>query len=266
MKQLRFPTVCLQPFIVLAALLLLACSHFIERLPGEPVSPAEDSDVLRLVAQLASANSGLEHFKGVGNCVVRRGGVKQIDERAAWIASAPDKISVVFFISGFPAIRFASDGEYVYYNDFRNDRASYRKARASSSNMSYVLGISINPTEFIRLLAGRVPLESYYRAELTPDPLSDGYVLTLRKWWGIFQKVVLSPDKMTVRSLESFSRNGSLRYRARFIKWQKSGEFTVPAVLRISNNGTEDVELTIDRYWSDAVVDPSIFVIPPPDS
>jgi hypothetical protein len=260
-KTMHYSSHWIRLFALAAILLPAACARFIERVPGEA---SADDPGPRLVAQLASANAGLSRFKGVGSCVLRRGGIKQIDERAAWVAAAPDKFSVVVFISGFPAIRFASNGEYIYYNDSRHDRNSYRRVRVSSAYLDDALGISIRPAELVQLLAGRIPLDSYARAQVASDPSGGGYRLTIWKWWGPAQKIALLPDKETPRSLESFSRSGSLRYRAVFVEWQNSGDNRVPAVLRISNDAADEFQLTIDRFWRDVSIDPAIFEIAPP--
>jgi hypothetical protein len=261
MKPRRRYSAIIRLFALAAILLPAACARFIERAPGE-ASP--DAPGPRLVAQLTSANAGLGRFKGVGGIVLRRGGVKQMDERAAWVAAVPDKFSVVVFVSGFPAVRFASDGEYLYYNDNRPDRDSYRRVRVGSADLHDALGISIRPAELVQLLAGRVPLASYYRAQVAPDPSGTGYRLTIRKWWGLAQKVGLLSDKKTPRFVESFSRSGSLRYRAVFEEWQNSGNYRVPAVLSISNAAADEFQLTIERFWGDVSIDPAIFQIAPP--
>jgi hypothetical protein len=269
--NLKYPTTHTLRLIslILAAFLLSACAGINAGLPGKPPQEAElgkISDAKILLATLETENERLKTFKGIGKIRVYHHGKIQIDQRVAWLGFEPDNLSIAVLISGYPAIKVASDGKWFYYLEAQGDQTVFKKVPATNANLKRIISIAIPCNDVLTLLAGRAPIRTYNAAYLNKDESGSGYVLVLKKrWWGIIEKIYYDQDKSHVRQIEIFNRAGALIYRAIFEEMQNVQGYQVPLRLKISNEDGASVELNIDRYWADVDVSPSMFVLTPPD-
>ena len=218
-----------------------------------------------VVERLRTTNQSLTSFKGTGKVSLRQNGVLTLDQRVAWVGAEPVYLSIVLFVSGFPAVRIASDGRWLYYVDNQDPKESYRKIRASDPSLKRLLAIPINTSDVIRLLSGRIPRLKYDTAVLEPDTADHGFVLILTKWWNVVGKVYLDSNKSTLRRIEVFDARGTLVYRAVFETMQWVSDYQVPRKIAISNDNGAYFQLIIDRYWADVEVSPAMFTVPAPD-
>ena len=233
--------------------------------PGSGSPDSEDARAVRLVADLDRINRSLLSFSGVGKLTVKRKGQIQLRERVAWVGSAPDKLSVVVFISGFPSVRFATDGEWFYIIEPRDNKPVFQQVRASDSTLAQIIGIEISFVDIVTLLRGRIPLTEFRTAMLKPGPGGAGDVLTLKKWWGTSQKIMLAAGGSMPYSMERYDRTGEKRYRAVFEETASVGGQRVPLHLRILAGEDAEFSLQVDRYLPNAEVSPDMFVLGPID-
>jgi hypothetical protein len=249
-------------FFIVVGFGLTACSTMTAGLSGKE----EDLATRNLISTLAAQNNQLKNFKGIGTIKVWNHGKVQIDERVAWIGSQPLKISIAVLISGYPAVKLSSDGEWFYYLESQGDQSYFKKIQTTNANLKRLISIPIGSSDVITLLTGRVPIREFHQAQLRGDASGDGYVLILRKrWWGIIEKIYIDESKSRVRQIEMYDRGGSLAYRASFEKFKDIQGYRVPFRLSISNDDGADCRLEIDRYWADITVSPSMFVLTPPE-
>ena len=111
--------------ILLLALTLSACAGISERLSGKSPEELDEANVAeanRLLSYLDSQNSTLQYFKGIGKIKVWNNMRVQIDERLAWVGSKPRKISIAILVSGFPAVKMATDGQWFYYLEIQGEK------------------------------------------------------------------------------------------------------------------------------------------------
>jgi hypothetical protein len=249
-------------FFILVGFGLAACSTMTAGLSGME----KDLVTQNLISTLEAQNNQLKNFKGIGTIKVWKHGKVQIDERVAWIGSQPLKISIAVLISGYPAVKLSSDGEWFYYLESQGDQSYFKKIQTTNANLKRLISIPIRSNDVITLLTGRVPVREYHQAQLKEDASGDGYVLILSKrWWGIIEKIYVDKSKSKVRQVEMYDRDGSLAYRASFEKIKDIQGYRVPFRLKISNDEGADFRLEIDRYWADVNVSPSMFVLTPPE-
>jgi hypothetical protein len=252
---------------LLAAVTLSGCAT----LPGPETAPAPAvaeapgrAEALSIIETLQKRNERLKSFKGVGRLTVRKDGKVQMDERIAWVGADPLKLSVVLFVSGFPAVRMASDGEWLYYQDGQGPDAAVRKIRSSDPDLKRILSIPIQASDIIALLCGRTPIREYRTAKVLPLPSGGGHVLLLSKFWGVHQKIFLDETRSEVRQTEVYDASGSLVYQANFLEMQLVDGYRVPTRLVVTGDGNAVVHLVVERYWADVPVAPSMFVLTPP--
>ena len=255
-------------FIIIAAL-FSACTGITATLSGktpEELDEANLAEAKHLLQTLENTNSSLRNFKGIGKIKVWNNARIQFDERVAWLGSDPLKIRIEVLISGFPAVKLASDGQWFYFLEMQGNKHVFKKIRASNANLKRLIAIPIHSNDVITFLTGRVPEREHHSAYIKPNPSGSGYVIILkRQWWGIVEKIYLDNTKSRVRQIELFSRSGSLVYRVGLEDIREIQGYRVPFRLRISSDEGADCQLDIDRYWADVNVSPSVFVLTPPE-
>jgi hypothetical protein len=255
--------------LIIIASLLSACTSITATLSGKTAEELDEANLAEaryLLQTLENANSSLKTFKGIGKIKVWNNQQVQIDERLAWVGSDPLRIRIAVLVSGFPAVKLASDGQWFYYLETQGSSHVYKKIKASNANLERLIAIPIRSNDVITVLAGRIPLREHHSAYIKAAPSGDGYVLLLkRRWWGIIEKIYFDDTKTHVRQIEVFNRSGSLMYRVGFEDIREIQGYRVPFRLKISNDGGADCQLDIDRYWADVTISPSVFVLTPPE-
>jgi hypothetical protein len=250
--------------VILAGLVPTGCATLPDT--AEEPAPAVDSAEARAVLeQLRQTNEKLKNFKGVGRLTIKKEGKIQMDERVAWIGSDPLRLSVVLFASGFPAVRMASDGEWLYYQDGQEAGLPVKKIRSRDPDFDRLLSIPIQSSDIIALMCGRIPIREHRAARLQPVASGNGYVLLLDRIWGVHQKIFLDERKTEVQQIEVYDVSGNMVFQANFLEMQRVDGYRVPSRLVVSNHQTKAlVQLVVEKYWADIPVTPSMFVLESP--
>jgi hypothetical protein len=251
---------------LIAALLILGCAVFRPARELE-ITPAEKATEVRdLLSVLKTQNEALRNFKGIGNIQIRQDSRLQLDQRVAWIGEKPVKLSIAVLISGYPAVKLANDGKWLYYLEVHGQDTTFRKIPASDPSLKKLISIPISSSEVITLLTGQIPMPQFDSAALIEEKALPGYVLVLKeKWWGIRQKIYYDQSISEVRRVDVFQRSGALKYRAEIKNRQSINGFQVPLQLRLLTHDGADCLLMIDRYWVNVDPPPSVFVLAPPN-
>ena len=251
---------------LIAALFISSCAVFRPTRELE-ISPAEKVDQVRgLLSVIQTQNDSLKNFKGIGNIQIRQNSSLQLDQRVAWIGEKPVKLSIAVIISGYPAVKLATDGEWLYYLEVHGQDTIFRKFQASDPSLKKLISIPISASDVITLLAGQIPMPKFDSAALIEEKDSPGYVLVLKeKWWGVRQKIYYDQSISEVRRIEVFQRSGALKYRAEIENRQSISGYQIPQKLRLLTHNGADCLLIIDRYWVNVDLQPSVFVLTPPD-
>jgi hypothetical protein len=231
----------------------------------EPAAAGDSVEARALLGRLEQTNAKLQSFKGIGRLTVRKDGKIQVDERIAWIGSAPLRLGVVLFAGGVPAVRMASDGEWLYYQDGQEPGLPVKKVRASDPDFDRLLSIPIQASDIIALLRGRIPLREHSSARLLPLASGNGQVLLLDRIWGVHQKIFLDEQASEVKQTEVYDLSGRLLFQVNFPEMQLIDGYRVPRRLVVSNHQTNAVvQLVVEKYWADVPVTPSMFVLESP--
>lgn len=250
-----------------SALMFAGCSVWsgrVERQTAPPVDAAAAAEALSVLEKLQNTNAKLKNFKGIGRLTIRKEDRVQVDERIAWIGSDPLKLSVVLFASGFAAVRLASDGEWLYYQDHQDAGAPVKKIRSSDPNLKRILSIPILSSDIIALMCGRIPIREHRSAQLLPLASGKGYALLLTESWGVRQKIFLDESKSEVRQTEVYDASGSLLFQANFVEMQLIDGYKVPLRLVVQNDEQKTlVQVLVEKYWADVPVSPSMFEMGP---
>ena len=251
---------------LIAAVLISGCAVFRPARELE-IIPAEKTNQIRgLLSGIETQNASLNNFKGIGNLQIRQNNRLRLDERVAWIGEKPVKLSIAVLISGYPAVKMATDGEWLYYLEAHGQDTTFRKFPASDPSLKKLISIPISASDVITLLAGQIPMPQFDSAVLTEEETLPGYVLDLKeKWWGSRQKIYYDRSFSEVRRIDVFQRSGTLQYRAEIENRHPINGFQVPLKLRLLTPDGADCLLSIERYWVNVDVPPTVFVLTPPD-
>jgi hypothetical protein len=251
----------------LVAILLLTSCAFFRPVAELEITPADKVDeVLDLLSALRAQNNTLRNFKGIGNIRLSQKGRSYLNQRVAWMGEKPAKLSMVLLVSGYPAVKLATDGEWLYYLETRGTEKEYKKIRASDPSLKSIISIPISASDVVLLLTGSLPMPVFDSVELIEDETIPGFVLVLKeKWWGKRQKLFYDENQSRFYRIDVFQRSGALMYRAEIERIQQVDGFEVPIRLKLSSDNGNDLQLDIDRCWVNVDLPPSAFVLMPPE-
>lgn len=248
--------------LTLASFLFSSCGSLTGRIPEKS---ADHIKAVNLLSSLNTKNKNLKAFKGIGRIKLWHNNDTWLDERVAWAADSPSSLRIEVLVSGHPAIKFSTDGNFLYYLDLTTKPSSFKKIRSTDACLDRLVSIPIRSRDVVSLLSGRIPIHEYTSAGLIKSKLKKGYILVLKKRWrGVIEKIYLDENKSEIQKVEIFNTDGSLKYRAVFKSMQHIKDYHVPLKLVISNDDGAGFMLDIERYMADVSVSPSMFVLSPP--
>ena len=203
-------------FLLTAVFLITSCAFFKPSKELEITPAAKAAEIRNLLTILQTKNDTLKSFKGIGKIQIWQNGNLQIDQRVAWIGEKPVKLSLAVWVSGYPAIKLATDGKWLYYLEARDPETIFRKISASDPSLKQVISISITASDIVMLLAGGIPMRTFNSVDLIEEKAGNGYVVVLKeRWRGIREKIYFDASRSQVHQLDVFDRSGRLMYRAK---------------------------------------------------
>jgi hypothetical protein len=237
----------------------------LNRLPPEDRSAAQ-RDARRVLQQLTRAEDCPATFKGIGRIKLSAPQRAPVSQRAAWVASTPDRLGLVVLAAGRPAVKVAADGTFLYIIDLQDPAHSYTKTPASAGGLGRLVNMPVTVGEVVALLAGRTPVRDHFRAFLQKDRHAKGWQLILESRWRVLQRIYLNAERTSVRRMEVIAADGGILYRVDFEEMQTVAGYRVPRRLALSNDDGSRVQLDVDQYQVDVPVSAAMFSLPPPDA
>ena len=260
MKWFRF-------IILLTAVFLFSSCAFFKPSKELEIIPAEKAtEVRNLLSVIQSKNDTLKNLKGIGKIKVWKNGIIQADQRVAWIGEKPVKLSIAVLVSGYPAIKLATDGKWLYYLETRGHDTVFKKIAASDPSLRNIISIPIKSSDIVTLLAGGIPLREFDKVDVIEGEPGNGNVLVLKaRWRGTRQKIYLDESGFQVRQIDVFDHSGALKYRAEIEDMRSVNGYQMPFRLKLSTGEGADFLLDVDRYWVNVELPPAAFTLTPPD-
>ena len=227
---------------------------------ADATGAAKKHEASHLLQALSKKNDALNTFKGFGKTELIRNDRSQV-ARVAWIGSRPSKLRFeILDILGRPALRFAVDGETLYFTSHLE--SIFVKKNTSDADLKHLLSIPIKTDDVIDLLSGRIPITQHTGIELNRNLPGNGYVLILkRKWSGICEKIYLDENKTKIEKIELFRFPKRLVYRAIFNGSRTINGFDIPSEIVVTDTKGIFFKLRIDNYYTNVPVYPSAFIL-----
>ena len=239
---------------------LAACAALTDR-STPPTGTADDG--ADLAARCEAVNQALVASRGIGQLAFTRSGRTQ-RLKFAWVSRLPDKLRVVLLgLDGRPLVTTAADGRVIRLMDHTTGK--FHRESYPGGRLKAMLDLPLTLDSLARLLAGRMPVFDYDRAEPTEGrtPVEDGIIL--KKRWNRVGRLYLHVSQPVFTRIEVYRQTGELRYRIDIEETRQIKAFRVPRRLSIDAGGARRLTLDIERYWANEPVNPKTFRLAPPE-
>ncbi|RLC09045.1 MAG: hypothetical protein DRI57_22895 [Deltaproteobacteria bacterium] len=252
--------------IIFAILTFFAtgCTSFKQR-PDEPSSRKTSPEAEALFNKLQKQNSQLQSFKGTGRIRMQNeNGIQRA--RIIWAGYKNEKFRLeIMGPSGQPTLSFTYDGSRIYLISHTESR--FYSKRSSNASLEKMISLPIGVNEALDLLAGRIPIGIYRSPILLGKEQEDEQVLVLKRTGRNrgYDNITVATAADVIRQIESFANDGSLNYRAKIISMQEISGFRVPKELQFSGEGQVGLQIVVERFWPNAPVSESLFVLTAPE-
>jgi outer membrane biogenesis lipoprotein LolB len=222
-------------------------------------APEDDAYARIVIGRLLAQNEELTRFKGLAK-------VKMTDEgrsrsgRIAFAAVRPDRMRVELLNTmGTPLTSLAGDGDHISILS-HIDKKHYR-IRQSRKALESVIHLPIGIEDLQSLLAGLVPLPPYAFARFEETDGPEDVVVLKNRWHGTVSRLRVDSRTHQIQNMQVFNGEGQLYYQIHWHQWHENGEFTMPSKVTIESLSHQSLELVMDRFWPNAQVAPSTFML-----
>lgn len=243
--------------VVVSGMALLAgCGHILQ-------PPKDDDHARMLLERLLQNNSTLTRYKGLAGVHTHINGKSQ-SGRIAFAAVQPDKMRIeVLNMMGTPLVSLSGNGKSVML--LSHDSRKFYRFRQTRTALAKLIEVPIGIEDLQNLLAGRVPVPPYVAVQSLPERsgTSDAVLVLKDRWNGIVASLQMDPSTHGAKALRVLGPEGELQYGIRWIKWREVGGYRVPSKLVIESADSQQVTLTMDRFWPNANVTPAMFILEP---
>jgi len=243
--------------------MLGGCTSFKQRAATPPVgdaSPAAEA----LLSRLESRNSDLITFKASGR--IRLENIDGIQHaRAMWAGYRDQKIRLeILGPGGQPMASFAYDGDRIYLISHADNRFYSKKNRKAS--LEKLIHVPLHVNESLDLLTGRIPSSADRSATFLKESTEGIQILIAKKHekGTPYDKIYFNVQNNTIQKLESFDKDGYLKFRVVFVGMRTHDGFQVPGKILISDRENNRLDLSIGRFWPNVPVSDALFVLSKP--
>jgi outer membrane biogenesis lipoprotein LolB len=245
----------LASIIVISAMVVTSgCSHLFQ-------PPKEDAYARMLLDDVLQNNSALKQYKGLAGIRLLKNGRSQ-SGRIAFAAVQPDKMRVELLnMLGTPLTSLSGDGATVTIVTHDNHKQYH--FRQTPTALASVIDVPIGIEDLQNLLAGRLPVPPHVSAQLLPAPAgtTDVMLILKNRWNNVVARLQIDQTTHDIKALWALDFNGALKYQIQWLHWKEVDSFRVPSELVIETPSSQKVILNMDRYWPNAKVPPSTFVL-----
>lgn len=222
-------------------------------------APVDDAYARLVIERLLEQNEGLTQFKGLANVQMKDEG-RLRSGRIAFAAVRPDRMRVdLLNTMGVPLTSLAGDGDHISIVS-HIDKKHYR-IRQSRTALEPVIHLPIGIEDLQSLLSGRVPLPSHAFARFVETDGPEEIVVLKNRWHVIVSKLRVDSKTHQIQDMQVFDGQGQLLYQIHWHQWKENGEFSLPSKVTIESLSHESLELVVVRFWPNAEVAPSTFVL-----
>lgn len=230
------------------------------RLPLPESDPAAQSAFDRLAAY----NVGLDRFKAVGRLIlVESNGLRQ-SYRIAAAGLLPGNLRIDLLAPfGGSAMSVACDGRHLFA--VRHAPREYHRWSTGNCSLKRFVGMSLNVSDVLALMTGRVPLEEERSARFEPATQDAPATLRLYDRRGRLRQQIAMDT--AGRPVSSVWKDGDGRT---VLSLTMTGEqivdgFSLPRRIAVNAASGQRLDISLSRYMVNPDLDSSLFVLEPID-
>lgn len=221
--------------------------------------PEDDAYARMVIGRLLAQNEELIRFKGLAKVKMNDGGRSRTG-RIAFAAVRPDRMRVELLNSmGTPLTSLAGDGDHISILS-HVDKKHYR-IRQSRTALEPVIHLPIGIEDLQSLLSGIVPLPPYAFARIEETDGPEDVVILKNRWHGTVSRLQVDSKTHQIQNMQVFDGEGQLHYQIHWHQWNEDGKFTLPSKVTIESLSHQSLELVVDRFWPNAQIAPSTFIL-----
>jgi outer membrane biogenesis lipoprotein LolB len=247
----------LRPAILMIGVFLLSgCAHLLP-------PPRDEPPARQVLERLVENNTGLTQFKALGQIRLEstdgyRSG------RVAMAAVMPRKLRADWLnMMGQPLTSLAGDGKTIRI--WSPTDAKVHSLHQSPGALAKLIRIPLGIEDFQNILIGRPALPPYSAVQFK-ESRDDVDILCLKnRWRKEVATIRIERSTGQIIAMQVFDGHGHLRYETRWLQWRRQGKYLLPGKITLESDARDRLSLTVDRFWPDADIAPSIFVLKPPE-
>lgn len=248
------------PALMMAIAVVVGMAGCAVRRPPTLPPPLPAPDAEAVLAQARGINRGLQTFKGVGRLEIETPGFRRT-ARAAWVGRlAPARFRLDFIGAGLPVASIAGDGRRVY---LRQPDGGVQTRLAPNPRLDDLLGLPVTAADLLHAMAGRLPDLPYQRASVHPDQEADGVLVVFYDRLGAARvRATLDATGGRLQRLAFYRSDGVLQYRIDYGRYRPAGAYRLPHQVEVQD-AQSLCRILVERWWPDAALNESIFVLEP---
>lgn len=251
-QEIGLRKIFMQLFMIYLLILLTGCAQLFK-------PPTDDAYARMVIERLLVQNEGLTQFKGMAKIQMKDEG-RVRSGRIAFAAVQPNRMRVELLNTmGVPLTSLAGDGKHISILS-HTDKKHYR-IRQSRTALEPLIHLPIGIEDLQSLLAGRIRLPPHAFARFVETDGPQEVVVLKNRWHGMVSKLQVDAQTHKIKNMQVFDGEGRLHYQIQWHQWKERGEFILPTKVTIESISQQSLEFVVDRFWPNAEVAPSTFVL-----
>ena len=252
------PSKCRIGSIPVRLVLVVLSMVFLNHCAWLVAPPADDQAARQLMNSLAARNAGLEQVKGLLNLRLEAKG-RVLTGRAGWAAAVPDRLRIEWLnMMGQPVASLAGDGQTLTIHNYHENTIHH--LRQSRSVLDQLIHLPIGIEDLVAVLVGRPLMPAYVAAQEKPLNEDERTIVLKNRWHMPLTRFWFNGAGELLRQ-EVYEPDGALRYRLKWLAWNKSGAYTVPKKVLVETDSGDTLTLSMERFLPNAQFQPETFVI-----
>jgi outer membrane biogenesis lipoprotein LolB len=237
--------------ILFQGAILAGCAHL---LPG----PQDQPEARRLLDQIRSNGKAISSFKGLARIRMASNG-RVMSGRIAIAAAAPDKMRVEWLNPmGQPVTSMNADGQHITL--FSRIDNTCRRFHQSATGLAPLIHIPIGINDLYDILIGSVPLPQDAFVQFKQDLSASDTLVLNNRWHRTIADIQVDLTGPRPQFMRIFDGQGELGYEIQWLRWRHDGSgYDLPVRIDFRKDDGQRLTLTVERFWPNEKIPPSVF-------
>lgn len=251
MKNNRFPKILC--FFCILIFFLTGCQSMRPK-----TDPLLDKEAFSMALDARQVNQDILTSKGFG--FIRLKTSNGTDHFSiAWAAKYPNKLRVVFMLSGHPVETIIATGKEVSFVSHTGQHPDHVSNSADPDLDSYI-DVPIKLSDIVSILLGRFPVKQFDDAYFDPTDPTRSTIALRQQPDGLMQRLYFTPDKK-LHSLAPSNFDGNSTIKLKIIKTETHATHEIPVHFEVHEKSDVTMSLNIRRFIPNPPIKESVFLL-----